>query len=89
MQMEIAMTRIAVRHTFSALVVAALVFAFASGPVSASGAILVVTAADGPMPKAANGSKQVKPRPQPSSFVPIKSPTITQAKKNAPVQTSE
>ena len=81
------MTRIDVRHTFSALVVAALVFAFASGPVSASGAILVVTAADGPMPKAANGSKQVKPRPEPSYF--IKSPAITQAKKNGPVQTSE
>jgi len=83
------MTRIAVRHMFSALVVAALVFAFASGPVSASGAILVVTAADGPMPTAANGSKKMKPRPESSYFVPIKSPTMTQAKKNGPVQTSE
>ena len=53
------MTRIAVRHTCSALVVAALVFAFASGPVSASGAILVVTAADGPMPKAAGEERRL------------------------------
>jgi hypothetical protein len=78
--MEVAMTRIDVRHTFSALVVAALVLAFASGPVSASGATLVVQP---PM------VKQVKPRPEPSYFVPIKSPTITQAKKNGPGQTSE
>ena len=70
------------RYTFAAIATIVLISAFAESPVSASGAILVVTAADGPMPKTAGDSKQAHPRPNPSYFVPVESPTMTQARKN-------
>jgi hypothetical protein len=88
--MEVVMTQIALRYTFAVLVIATLVSAVASGPVSASGAILVVTAADDPIPKTSNGSKQAKPHPEFSYVVPMEAPTMTQAKKKErPVQFSK
>ncbi len=75
------MPRIAVRYTFTTFVAAALVCFFASGPVLASGAILVVTAADGPMPKTASGAKQTNSLPGPSYAVTVEAPTMIQNKK--------